>query len=212
MICNARNLEPHTADAIARETAVPRYLIALGANIPTAISAPVETLDWAVEALRDRGIVVVALSRFYSTPAYPAGSGPDFANAATIVDMDLTPEPFLAILHEIEADAGRVRDKRWGARVLDLDLLAQDQTVLPDPTTQQSWMALTPQEAAQRVPGHLIVPHPRLHERGFVLAPLLDIAARWVHPITKQTVQQMYNALDPADLNGIVPIFRDKPS
>ena len=108
------------------------YLIALGANVPTGNSAPVDTLEWALTSLAAKGVEVEAVSAFYATPAYPAGSGPDFANAAARVKSSLAAADFLALLHQIEADAGRQRVKRWGPRVLDLDLLAEGARILPD--------------------------------------------------------------------------------
>lgn len=149
------------------------------------------------------------VSRFYRTPAFPAGSGPDFVNAAFSIDWPGTPDALLALLHEVEAEAGRTRTHRWEARVLDLDLVAFGDCVRPDAATQTEWRNLPLDQAATRAPDRLILPHPRLQERGFVLVPMADIAPEWRHPLTGKTVTEMLAALPPADLGEIRPIEGD---
>lgn len=150
---------------------------------------------------------VVAVSRFWRSPAYPPGSGPDYVNAAAVVRTALGPEDTLAALHRVEATLGRTRTgERWQARGIDLDLLAMGDLVLPDAATQDQWRALPPEQQVQATPRTLILPHPRLQDRGFVLAPLAEVAPSWRHPRTGQTVSQMLAALDPAALDGLAPL------
>ncbi len=101
---------------------------------------------------------------------------------------------------------GRQRLRRWGQRVIDLDLLAMGDAILPDRASVEHWMDLPFEQQKELAPERLILPHPRLHERGFVLVPLAEVAPEWVHPITGQTVLQMRDALDPAILAEIRPI------
>lgn len=183
------------------------YLIALGANLPRDGASPAQTLLEAVAALPAEGLHLHALSRFYRTPAYPPGSGPDFVNACAAVRAALPPEAVLAALHRIEAALGRTRQTRWEARKIDLDLLAAGDRVLPDATTEAAWRTLQPGRQQTETPATLIVPHPRLAERGFVLIPLADIAPGWRHPATGQSVAQMLNALPEAEKAGISPVF-----
>ncbi|WP_370208168.1 2-amino-4-hydroxy-6-hydroxymethyldihydropteridine diphosphokinase, partial [Pararhodobacter marinus] len=145
-------------------------------------------------------------SRFYVTPAFPAGAGPDFVNACVAVESDLSPAEMLALCHRIEADLGRVRKERWGQRVIDVDLLACGDRVLPDGETLRRWMALPLARQMKEAPGELILPHPRLHERGFVLVPLADVAPDWVHPVLGRSVAQMLAALAPEEIAAIRPI------
>jgi len=182
------------------------HLIALGANLPGPFGAPADTLSRAVAELNAASLHVTALSGIYATPAWPVGSGPDFANAAACVESSCDPNEVLAILHRIESDLGRVRGKRWAARACDLDLLASDGAVLPDCATVQHWMDLDIGDPPPPAPGELILPHPRLHERAFVLVPLADIAPDWVHPITAKNVRQMCDAQPAADRAAIRPI------
>ncbi|WP_299025331.1 2-amino-4-hydroxy-6-hydroxymethyldihydropteridine diphosphokinase [uncultured Sulfitobacter sp.] len=170
-------------------------LLALGSNLEFGESGSAEVLDQAFDMLGEAGFVIRARSRYFNTPAFPAGSGPDFVNAAAVVEADMTAAQVLAGLHAVEAQMGRLRVQRWGARTLDLDLIAMGQTVLPDPQTHQYWREL-PLEAQQiEIPSELVLPHPRLAERAFVLVPLLEVAPDWAHPITGDTVRAMHDAL-----------------
>jgi 2-amino-4-hydroxy-6-hydroxymethyldihydropteridine diphosphokinase len=181
-------------------------LIALGANLPGQKDSPLSQLRDAVVRLGQAGLANVSPSRFYQTPCFPAGAGPDYINAVVRCDSALPPAQILKILHRIEAEAGRDRAGRWLARVLDLDLLAVGAHVLPDVATFREWETLPLAEQARRAPEHLILPHPRLHERAFVLVPLLDVAPDWVHPVFGQDVRQMLSKLDPDALAQILPV------
>ncbi len=163
------------------------------------VGSPAETLDFAVSTLETMGAVIRAKSRFYATPAVPVGNGPDFVNAAVVIETGWSAREMIANLHDIEAQLGRRRAERWGARIIDLDLLAMDDMILPDVATLRSWMNLPFDQQQQKAPGQLILPHPRMHQRSFVLVPLAEIAPDWKHPITRQTVAQMCAALPEAD-------------
>jgi 2-amino-4-hydroxy-6-hydroxymethyldihydropteridine diphosphokinase len=183
-------------------------LVAFGANLPLAGSDLRGTLLAAREALVAEGLTLLAFSHLFRTPAFPEGSGPDYLNAAAAfsVATQISAEQVLAHLHAVEAKFGRRRDRRWGARVLDLDLLALDDLVLPDDATQDLWRALPPAEQAARAPKDLILPHPRLQDRAFVLVPLAEVAPDWRHPRTGLTVTQMLAALPPDDLASVTPL------
>lgn len=179
------------------------FFIALGANLPSSQGAPDETLHAALQDLSASDDVVVATSRFYRTPCFPAGAGPDYVNAAAHVRSSLSPRDFLDRLHAIEAKFGRERIERWGMRSLDLDVLACGQRVEPDLTTFETWRTLSPEQQRKAAPDALILPHPRLQDRAFVLVPLRDIAPNWRHPVLNLTVTQMCDALPPDALAEI---------
>lgn len=178
-------------------------LLAFGGNLPSSLGAPAVTLGAAIQSLNAAKIRLCAVSRFYQTPCFPAGAGPDYVNAAAAVKTSLSPHELLARLHEIEARFGRERVQRWGMRTLDIDLLAVEGLVLPDAQTQIDWQALSLTDQTQKTPQQLILPHPRLQDRAFVLGPLKDIAPHWRHPLIGRTVAQMYNDLPQTDIKAL---------
>lgn len=187
-------------------------LIALGSNLSSSAGYPNVTLRAALVACAQLpGLRLRAVSRFYATPAFPAGSGPDYVNACAALETALPPEDLLAALHGIEAALGRRRDgTRWGARAIDLDLLACGTAVAPDESVQDAWRALPPDRQRVETPDRLILPHPRLQDRAFVLVPLADIAPGWRHPRTGQSVARMLAALPPAE-RASVRLLLDNP-
>lgn len=183
-------------------------LIALGTNLAGQMDSPAIQLDNAIDQIAHAGLPVIARSRLYQTPCFPPGAGPDFVNAVVMCQSSMTALETLHCLHAIEAAAGRIRRARWQPRVLDLDLLAYGDTVLPNPDGFRHWARLPPELQPQLAPQELVLPHPRLHERAFVLVPLMDVAPDWCHPVFQTTVREMHAALNPADLAEITPISR----
>jgi len=149
--------------------AVTSYAIAFGSNRRSRHGSPAATVRLAAEALG-----VETLSAIRSTRAVgPAGRG--FANAAAILHSDLDPPQLLAALKALERRFGRRSGRRWGARVLDLDIILW---------SGGSW-----------ADGALTVPHPEFRRRAFVLEPLAEIAAQWKDPISGATARQLLHRL-----------------
>lgn len=153
--------------------------IALGSNRRHGRhGAPADVVAAAIAAIDAAGLTVVARSRVRATP--PVGpSDRAFANAAVVVATDLSLPAVLMLLKRIEANFGRRPGRRWGARVLDLDIVAACAAVTP---SRLRW---------RRARRGLIVPHRGLAGRGFVLDPLVDIAPGWRHPVLNFSARQL---------------------
>ncbi len=157
--------------------------IALGSNLAGRFENCMAVVQAAVQRLDGGPIRLARVSPFYRTAAVggPPGQG-DYINAVAALHGTLPPCALLNYLHIIEAEFGRKRRVKWGARVLDLDILDYygcQQTIAP------------------------LLPHPRLHVRNFVLRPLADIAPAWRHPVTGQTVADLRHALPAASRQNI---------
>lgn len=181
--------------------------VAFGSNQPAVQAGPADIVRHALQSLENLSTHAgFCASRLFRSAAWPPGSGPDFVNGVARLETTLPPTELLAELHRIEDQFGRVRDRRWGPRSLDLDLLAHGGAVLPDADTVRAWMALPADRQVVQSPDRLILPHPRLHDRGFVLVPWAELAPRWCHPITGHSVTRMLSAL-PADSRvGVTPL------
>lgn len=151
-------------------------LVALGANLSFQNRTPVETLRAAIARLQEAaGIEVEDMSQFYETAPVPAGDQPDFVNAMIRLQTDLTPHNLMRRLLDTEKEFGRSRREQWGARTLDLDLIDFNGCKIDEVVGEIA----------------LLLPHPRLHQRLFVLLPLLDLAPNWVHPATGKSIDEM---------------------
>lgn len=164
----------------------------------------------AIESIGHDCGVIRGASDFFVTPAVPAGSGPDFLNAAIVLATVLEPRALLKALHRIEAAHGRQRRQRWAPRSLDLDLLAMDGCILPDRPGFLAWRDLPADRQGAEAPDTLVLPHPRLQDRAFVLVPLAQALDRarciWRHPLSGDSVEEMVARLPKSDRDGIRPL------
>ena len=172
-----------------------QFLIALGSNIGLGKVLPLEIIKRAIVDLVKSDINLLSISRFYETPAYPEGSGPHFINCVIKAKANYSSQELLQKLHQIEEKFERQRVSRWSARTLDLDLLAVKGEVLPSRKIFQKWVDLPLSEQKKKIPSELVLPHPRIQDRAFVLLPLLDIEPNWTHPVLNKTVLQLYAEL-----------------
>jgi 2-amino-4-hydroxy-6-hydroxymethyldihydropteridine diphosphokinase len=155
--------------------------VGLGANLPhPKFGTPRETLQAALNTLKEREIIPIRISPWYRSAPVPASDQPCYVNAVTDIRTDLSADALLAELHAVEAAFGRVRSEVNAARQIDLDLLDYRGEVAPGG------------------PGKAILPHPRLSGRAFVLQPLADLAPNWRHPLLELPIRELLEAL-PAD-------------
>ena len=180
-------------------------LVAAGSNQSSPWGDPAQTVAVALQCVAKRFPAEFRASPLFVSPAFPAGAGPDYVNAACAFRSHAAPDDILAGLHAIEAEGARQRGARWASRTLDLDLLACGAAVRPDRQTQTAWRALSSVAQSRAMPDRLILPHPRLQDRAFVLVPLVTVAPDWQHPLTGLSVRQMLSALPAEDVAAVTP-------
>lgn len=160
-------------------------IIALGANLPSRFGEADATLQAAAKRMTDEGLKVIAGSSIWKTAPVPISDQPWYKNAIVAVETDLTPDALLKLLNKIEDNFGRVRTVRNAPRLLDLDIIAYNDVVLDDPD--------------------LTIPHPRMHDRAFVLHPMAEIAPNWHHPTLKKSLTELIQAIPETQEIEITP-------
>ncbi|HET9588690.1 MAG TPA: 2-amino-4-hydroxy-6-hydroxymethyldihydropteridine diphosphokinase [Anaerolineales bacterium] len=153
--------------------------LALGSNLGDRLA----NLKRAIAALSPQ-MEVKAKSHVYETPPWGFEDQPKFLNQVIQVNTYLAPEPLLKHLKRLEVTLGRKATFPNGPRLIDIDILFYDDLVLNTPSLE--------------------IPHPRLHERGFVLLPLADIAPDWVHPVLKKSVGELLASCNVSDITKLV--------
>ncbi len=161
-------------------------IVSLGSNLAGRYGSPTSTLGRALDELEALGVKITSTSRLYHTLAHARTPQPDFVNAIATVSTPLSADALLKLLKRIEALAGRKKSHsvdpaalRWAPRTLDLDLISYKEIVC-------NWKMRSPLKE-----GRVILPHPRAHERAFVLRPLCDVAPFWHHPVFGLTAAQL---------------------
>lgn len=161
------------------------FHLGLGANLGDPAAQLRGALAHMAGALEIR-----AVSRFFQSPAFGVEDQPDFVNAVATVGFDGPPQLLLAYLLEVEREGGRIRDRRWGPRTLDLDILSMQGPGGPE--SYSGWQ--------------LEIPHPGILLRAFVLAPLRDVDPGWRHPVSRIGIEEAWSCLPERDRLGTSPL------
>lgn len=148
-------------------------VVALGGNLPRPGGAVQDSLEAALARLDALGLHPVARSRWWTSKAWPDQADPPFLNGVALVETEHDPGAVMALLHQVEAEFGRTRGLANAPRPLDLDLIAHGRAVLA---------------------GEVVLPHPRAHERLFVMGPLAEIAPDWRHPVSGRSARDLAGA------------------
>lgn len=149
--------------------------IALGSNLGDKEA----NLRQALKMLLVKGLQIRSVSSFFKTEPYGVTDQPEFINTVACVKTDLAPEKLLKLLLDTELEMGRVRLRHWGERNIDLDLLLYDDLIYYSEK--------------------LVLPHPDMQNRLFVLQPLSEIAADKIHPVYKKSIQNLLKSLTDGD-------------
>jgi len=145
--------------------------VALGSNLPAGFASSEALLEAALQQFPQAGLPVLARSGWWRSAAWPDPKGNEYRNGVAIVEANGPPKAILEALFAIERAFGRIRGAANAPRTLDLDLIAYGREVMDGPG--------------------LILPHPRAHERLFVMGPLAEIAPNWRHPVNGRTAAEL---------------------
>jgi len=178
--------------------------LAFGSNQADHLKDSVAAIQSSYVLLTANSVNITTYSPFFQTPAFPAGNGPDYVNSVVCAQTSLNQNDLMAVLHDIEDTLGRERKQRWGARVIDIDLLDYQGCILPTLEMYQYWRNMPLELQRTSWPSDLILPHPRIQDRGFVLVPLKAVAPDWMHPVTHESIDVLIEQINPNELKEIV--------
>ncbi|MHB9926044.1 2-amino-4-hydroxy-6-hydroxymethyldihydropteridine diphosphokinase [Clostridium botulinum] len=145
--------------------------VAFGSNIGEKESY----IKRALEKIEERGMEIIKVSSIYETEPYGVLDQDSFLNGVVKIETNLTPEDLIGELLNIEKQLNRVRERRWGPRTIDLDIIFYDDLIINEKD--------------------LVIPHKDMENREFVLKPLCDIDENFIHPVLKKSVRELYDGL-----------------
>lgn len=151
---------------------MPRAYLSIGSNLGDRINY----LKKALVKLKQNNIQIIKSSNIIETEPYGYKEQGKFLNMAVEIDSDLEPFELMKLISKIESELGRIRTKRWGPRVIDIDIIFYDSLIINEPD--------------------LKIPHPDMQNRFFVLKPLQEIAPNFVHPVLKKTITELLENLN----------------
>ena len=155
----------------------------IGSNLPSNEGGRKKNIIKAIDYLKELKLNLIKISNFYETPSYPDKSHPKFLNLCIKLETNLKPLIFLNKIKEIELKLGRKRLKKNEPRTCDIDIIDYNGKIIENPD--------------------LIIPHPKLHLRNFVIYPLKEIEPNWKHPIFNKKIDIFFLELDKNSHNEI---------
>jgi len=165
-------------------------LLGLGSNLPSKYGDRFQNIDMALLRLEDHGIKIIKKSSYFETPSYPNKKDPKFINIAVQIESGINAEKLASILVSIEESLDRKRNKKNDPRTCDIDILDFNGQILSFECNGLKF----------------VVPHERLIYRNFVLYPIKEIAPKWIHPQTKDSIMFLIEKLSTEDKKSILKI------
>lgn len=166
--------------------------LGLGGNLNCeTYGSPRRTCGAALELLEQRNVTISAHSRWYESAPVPVSDQPWFINGVVAAETEHSAEDLVRIVLDVEAELGRLRSVPNAARTIDIDVLSYHDEII---------------EASNRsAASNVLIPHPRMHQRAFVLLPLVDIAPNWRHPVSKVSINDLIDALPENQTCAAIP-------
>lgn len=177
--------------------------LALGSNLPYGGMEPLQVVEAAISALQGAGLDETKVSTFYQTEPVPKSDQPDFINCVVVGKTDHKALEILEVCQSIEQSFERARSTRWGARTLDIDIINYDNQIVP---SIGAWRAVADKMNADTEMPRLVLPHPFMHQRAFVLKPLCDLTPGWRHPVYNRTAADLLAEQPEQDRVGVVAV------
>lgn len=173
-------------------------LLGLGSNLAGPWGEPRAILSHALREFTKSGLRILACSSFYSTAPVGLGQQSSYTNAVVMIEGSVAPAALLRFLKRLERRAGRRLGRHWGPRQLDIDILDFGGQRIGQPRGRQR-------------PGQLLLPHPEMHRRAFVLVPLREIAPTWRHPRSGFPVTTLLARLPAHEHAGVRRVLDSSP-
>ena len=159
----------------------------IGSNLKSVYGNKLKNISIAIDLLRNLNIKIKKISSFYKTPSYPNKNLPQFLNIGMIIETSYDCKSLLKQTSIIEKKIGRVKSYKNFPRVCDIDILDYDQKVFK----------------IKNKDDFIYIPHPRLHQRNFVLLPLFEISKTWIYPKKNKKISDLLNNLGSNNLRTI---------
>ena len=160
----------------------------IGSNLPSKEGSRENNIVTAISLLKKLNLNLIEISSFYQTPSYPDNSDPKFINLCVKLESNLKASELLNEIKKIERKLGRTRIKKNEPRTCDIDIIDFNGKIIKN--------------------DELIVPHPRLHLRNFVIYPLKEIEPNWLHPIFNKKIDSFFQKLDKNSHNEITRLSK----